>query len=118
MEGGGALGGAAANGGEEKPGSETSSSLSKPPAKPSRPRYAEVYLAAESISGAERLLWDAMEQLTGAERSPDAVDVTVSMDRLRPETVVAELEALGARKKTDPALSLDEPRVLYSRWLD
>ncbi len=85
---------------------------------PSRPRYAEVYLAAECLSAAERLLWEAMEQLTGKERSPDAVDVAVSMDRIRPETLSADLESLGAHKKGDPAPDLDEPRVLFSRWLE
>jgi hypothetical protein len=77
-----------------------------------------VFLAAESLSAAERLLADAMEQLTGANRSPDAVDVAVSMDRIRPETLATDMETAGARKKSDPLLDLDEPRVIFARWLD
>jgi hypothetical protein len=86
--------------------------------KGSRPRYAEVFLAAECLSAAERLLWEAMEKLTGEERSPDAVDVAVTMDRIRPETLALDLEAAGARRKSDPVPELDDPRVIFARWLD
>lgn len=84
----------------------------------SRPRYAEIYLAAESLSSAERLLWEAIEDLTGTERSPDAVDVAVSMDRVRPEVLELELAAAGKRGPDDGPLEFDEPRVVLARWLE
>jgi hypothetical protein len=105
-------------GAETRPGDAGARGGAGPDPRRARPRYAEVYVAAESLSAAERLLWEAMEELTGLERSPDAVDVAVAMDRIRPETLATDLEAAGVKKKNDPPPSLDEPKVLFARWLE
>lgn len=77
------------------------------------PRYAEVYLTAESLAAAEQMLWEALESLMGSEAEPELQDVIVSMDRMTPEHFAETLQAAGG-----PTPDLSEAKVWHSRWLE
>src|SRR5262249_7431245 len=77
------------------------------------PRYADVYITANSLGAAEQMLWEGLETLTGSDAEPDLQDVIVSMDRMTPEHFG---EALQAAKGPKPDMT--DAKVGLSRWLE
>jgi len=87
-----------------------------------RARYAEAIVTAESLAGAEKLLWEAMKTLTGKgpdDVDSDAVSVVVALDRIRPETF-SEILAMVPKGKRKTPLKPDysEAKVWHVRWLE
>lgn len=87
-----------------------------------RARYAEAIITAESLAAAEKLLWEAMETLTGSsldDSETDAVSVVVALDRIRPETFAEVLSMLPKGKRKTPLKpDYSEAKVWHVRWLD
>lgn len=79
------------------------------------PRFAEIYLAADSLRVAEESALQAVEDLLGESEPPeeDAVDVIV-FDRLEPEHLH---ELLGAKGKAPKKGSWESGTILRSKWL-
>ncbi|MGE3107152.1 MAG: hypothetical protein AB7G11_15455 [Phycisphaerales bacterium] len=108
--------------GEAKQGGERASGDAAGGSPGPEPRYAEVLLTADSIAGAERLLWEGMHQLTGKKSSGpgsmtdpgepeegreggeggDSVDTAIALDRVTPESF-KELLASASEPKAASA---------------
>lgn len=89
-----------------------------------RARYAEAIVTAESLAAAEKLLWEAMETLTGKsaddpDPDTDAVSVVVALDRIQPETFGEILAILPKGKRKVPLKpDYSEAKVWHVRWLE
>ncbi len=97
-----------------------SSNTPAPLPPPIKSRFAEVILTADSITSAERLLWEGMEQLTGKpDDANDSVNIAVALDRIRPESLQELLHQLPAGDlMKDATVDFSDSKVLFARWIE